>query len=53
LEKPNCFSGSLDPNNCTNWCLSTPEKDRRNDFEMITRQGDMPLQEATMKLNAG
>jgi NAD(P)H dehydrogenase (quinone) len=42
-----------DPNNYSNWLLSTPEKDRRNDFELITRQGDMSLQEATMKLNAG
>jgi NAD(P)H dehydrogenase (quinone) len=40
------------PNDYTNWCLSTPEKDRKNDLELLTRFGDMSIQEATMKLNA-
>jgi hypothetical protein len=40
------------PNDYTNWVLSTPEKDRKNDMEILTRYGDMSLQEATMKLNA-
>jgi NAD(P)H dehydrogenase (quinone) len=37
----------------TNWVLSTPEKERKNDLEILTRAGDMSLQEATMKLNSG
>lgn len=40
------------PNDYTNWKLSTPEKDRRNDLEILTRYGDMSIQEATMKLSS-
>jgi NAD(P)H dehydrogenase (quinone) len=41
------------PNDYTNSVLATPEKDRKNDMDILTRYGDMSLQEATMKLSSG
>jgi NAD(P)H dehydrogenase (quinone) len=38
-------------NDYNNWVLCTPEKDRKNDLEIIQRYGDMSLKEATMKLS--
>jgi NAD(P)H dehydrogenase (quinone) len=40
------------PTDYVNWTLNTPEKERKNDLDMLARIGDMSLQEATMKLNA-
>jgi len=36
------------PDDYLNWVLTAPEADRRNDFEVLTKSGDMSLQETTM-----
>ena len=40
------------PNDYTNWQLSTSQNERRNDFELIQRAGDMSIQEATLNLKS-
>jgi NAD(P)H dehydrogenase (quinone) len=50
LEERTCLAFNP-PTNYTNWVLSTPEKERKNDLELLQKTGDMSLLEATMKIN--
>ena len=40
------------PTDYTNWTLSTPERERKNDLELLAQAGDMSLQEAAMRITA-
>ena len=40
------------PTEYSNWTLTTPERDRKNDLQLLAQAGDMSLQEAAMRITA-
>ena len=51
LEERTCIVFNQ-PTDYANWQLTTPEKERKNDLELLAKAGDMSLQEASMKIGA-